>query len=317
MILDAERQKELDHAWIESLLHEALNRDTQGDADRIHTLFATPDFDLRELGASSRSLRSSLARWIPIAIAASLLIVFGLWSLLSNPNQRAYAAIERSLKATPLAREYSVRIVANSLTKTAVPSTAQLFIDSADRFVVHRQGWVVGDVWFGNDGSNYWVVPRLGPAVLGSERILGNWLAKKDATTPYLHIKTILKRMAKEYRLTMLPDTALASGDERADVVCERVRGECKEQISTPNHSLLPFAIELWADKKTGIAHRVVLTWNRQPTQIGPLEWTIDLKGFPSLADDWFTPLGHISADQRILAIGQEAELESLPKSND
>lgn len=318
MTFDSERKKELDHAWIESLLHEALNREHISNADRIQSLFSKPNFEFRELHSSAIHKHRSFVRWLPLAIAASLAVVLGAWlSSFSNPNQLAYAAIARSLQATPVAREYSIRIIANTLAETTVTKTAQLFVDSSDRFVVHRQGWGLGDVWFGNDGSNHWVVPRFGPAVKGSERILGSWLMKKDATTPYLHIKTILKRMEKEYRVSMLPDAVLTANFGQGDVLCERVRGEWKGPTRQPNNSMLPATIELWADKGTGIAHRVVLAWNLLPTQIGPLEWTIDLKGFPSLADNWFDPSGHTAAGQRILSIGKESELDSFSKSNE
>ena len=220
------------------------------------------------------------------------------------------------MQPTPVAREYAIRIVANSLSGSEVTKHARLFLDSGDRYAVNRRGWLgMGEVWFGNDGSNQWVVPRLGPAIIGSERILGGWMDKKDSTAPYLHIQTILKRMERGYTLQMLSDMKLDGVN--GQVMCERVRGELKGRNKPPNNTALPIAIELWADQETGIAHRVVLDWYREPNHFGPIQWTIDLQGIPSLSEHWFEPAGHTAPGQRIVTIGKESELDALPKSNE
>ncbi len=316
MTLDAERQAELNQAWMDSLLHEVLNPEPHREQAHLNALFAKPEFAPNESNSGLTRKFATPVRWIPIAIAASIVVVLGSWSLFPTSSQRASAAIARGLQATPVAREYAIRVVVNSLSGADVTKTAKLYLDSSNRFVVHRWGWLgLGDVWFGNDGNNLWVVPRLGPAIIGSEKVLGGWMAKKDSTAPYLHIKTILNRMEKGYTLYMLPDADLEGVDGR--VMCERVRADLKVNTKPQSTSVLPIAIELWADKETGVAHRVVLNWDREPNAFGPVQWTIDLQGFPALSENWFSPYGHTSQGQRIVNIGTESELETLPETNE
>ena len=71
MTLDADRQNELDHTWMDSLLHEALTNDSDREQARINALFAKPEFDSPEPNSTVDRRFSSRARWLPIAIAAS------------------------------------------------------------------------------------------------------------------------------------------------------------------------------------------------------------------------------------------------------
>jgi hypothetical protein len=217
------------------------------------------------------------------------------------------------MQPSPLAREYTIQIASHLVSRSEQTKNAQLFLDSENRFVVHRRGWLgFGDVWFGRDGSNLWVVPRLGPAIVGSEGVLAGWLAKKDSTAPYLHIQTVLKRMEKGYALRMLSDTSLEfSGGQ---VTCERVRGERKEEIKGQNENDLPTLIELWADKVTGVVHRLTINWDRSENDLRPFQWTIELKGYPTLSDDWFKPTGHTAPVQRIVTIGKGSDIDALPR---
>lgn len=318
MTLDAERKHALNQVWMDSLLQEALNPERNREQERLAVLFAKRDFNSKrsQSGFSVGRLVGRPTGWLPIAIAASITIVLGSWSFFPTSNQRAYAAIARGLQPAPHAREYSIRIVANSFSGAEVTKSVQLFLDRGDRFAVHRRGWLgLGDIWFGSDGKNQWVAPRLGPALIGNERILGGWLSKRDSTAPFLHIQTILKRMEKGYTLQMLPDANFDGVNGR--VLCERVRGEWNERSELQNNATFPTDIELWSEKESGIVHRLVLNWGREPNQIGPIHWTIDFQGFPALAKDWFELSGHTAPGQRVVTIGKESELDSLPKSSE
>jgi hypothetical protein len=318
MTLDEDRQKELDQIWLDSLLQESLRPEQDRNRQRIESLFSKADFERNEFHSVVIHKFSSLVRWLPHVIAASILIALGSWPLFSSSSQKAYAAVDRSLRATPAAREYSIRILRNNLSGDELTRTAHLYIDKNNRFAVRRQSWLgSSDIWIGSDGTNQWFVPRVGPAFKGSERIVGGWLMRKDSTSPYLHLNTALQRMKKDYELTMLPDAGLDGVDGEGTIVCERVHGEWKSQVKSSSDRTLPVEIELWADKESGIARRVVLVWNREPNQVGVTQWSIDLIGYPSLAENWFEPLGHIGVGQRIITIGKETDLEVWPKANE
>ena len=316
MTLDENRQGELDHMWISSLLDETMNSESNLEQERLRNLFASQEFSRQETGFVVKSPIDTLFRWMPIAMAATIAVAIGCWSLFFTTDQRAYAAIARGMQPISVAREYSIRMVSNSAMGAELTNNARLFLDSEDRFVVHRLGWLqLGDVWFGKEGSNQWVVPKLGPAIVGSERILAGWMTKKDSTAPYLHIQTVLKRMEKGYTLTMLPDTDLDSFSGK--VICERVRGERKDPATAQRNNERPSAIEMWTDKATGIVHRLDLTWDRSPTEIGPIHWTIVLQGYPTLAENWFKLIGHTVPGQRIVMIGKGSELDTFSKTTE
>jgi hypothetical protein len=318
MTLDEDRQKELDQLWLDSLLQESLRPEHDRDLQRIESLFARTELEQSELRSADVRKFSSFVRWLPLVIAASVLIAVSSWPQFSSSNQKAYAAVDRSLRATPAAREYSIRIFLNNLSGDELTRTAQLYLGKNNRFAIRRQSWLASsDIWVGSDGTNQWFVPRVGPAFKGSERILGGWLMRKDSTSPFLHLNTALKRMKKDYDLTMLPDAGLDGVAGEGTIVCERVHGEWKSQVKSSSDRPLPVEIELWADKDSGIARRVVLVWNREPNQVGVKQWSMDLIGYPSLAENWFEPSGHIGAGQRIITIGKETDLEVWPKANE
>jgi hypothetical protein len=317
MTIDEERQKELDELWLDSLLQESLRPEHSGDQRRIQMLLSKADFEEKEAHAAVVGKSSAFVRWLPLAIAASVLIAASCWSLFSPSSQQAYAAIARSLQSTPVAREYSIRILSNSLSGEQLTKTAQLYLDKNNRYAVHRQGWLgLSDIWFGSDGANHWFVPRVGPALQGSEQTLGGWLSRRDSTSPFLYLNTALKRMEKDYDLKMLPEADLGGVDGEGHVVCERVHGDLKSKGKTAGYRSLPIEIDLWADKQSGIARRVVLVWHREPNQVGAIQWTIDLAGYPSLVEKWFEPSGHTRLGQRILSIGKQADLDTLPIAN-
>ena len=93
MTLDADRQNEMNQVWMDSLLHEALNPEPHREHERLKTLFDKPVFDDVESNSTVNRRFGPLVRWLPIAIAASISIALGSWSLFSTSSQRAYAVL--------------------------------------------------------------------------------------------------------------------------------------------------------------------------------------------------------------------------------
>jgi hypothetical protein len=313
MVLDPNRKSELDAAWMESLLVEIHQSDAAEEKARLNKLFATlddpsVDVPLRTNDSTSR-VSTMMRRVAPLALAASLLVVVSVWWLFSSSSQSAYAAVVRSMKPAPMTRLYVIHAQATGIGGNVKQREVKLFLDSQDRYAVNHTGWFGGEVWFGDNGKQKWFVPRLGPAVSGGEWITSKWMTKKDATSPYLHLNTILQRMANGYQLTRLPSEQLASHDGTL-VDCDHVRGLLKPNSKRAANSGIPDSIELWADRESGMAYKVLLTWQRDASQAGPTEWSIELAGHPKLGDDFFEPRGHLRAGQRIVQVGSEAEME-------
>ena len=314
MSLEPERRQELDQAWMDSLLTEALCIDAKSDDQRVDRLFDS--IRLGEKSAASTSMNESQAanrkrmRWLSFAMAASLFMAVGFWSMMGSSSQQAAAAVAKALKATPPTREYSIRIHARR-PKRDVENRATLFLDDQDRFVLHYPGWSgFADLWIGGAPNRRWIVPRLGPVLVGNESLIGNWMAKKDATSPYLHLQPVLKRMEKAYDLRMLEDEHLVRNE--VDRSCQVVEGTLRQEVNGERRGALPVKIKLWADRESGVAEKLVLNWDRAPDRLGPLEWTIQLEGTPVLDDHFFDVESHVSTGRRVRMIQGSEELDQF-----
>ncbi len=124
-------------------------------------------------------------------------------------------------------------------------------------------------------------------------------------------MKTILKNLQKGYRLKKLDDVDFKPSEaiETESLVrCHHIIGVLK--IRRPR---MPSTIELWADAKTNVVQRLELRWNRQENEPGPLVWSVEYQGQPSLPGNWFSIDAHISPDRQVIHVDSEADLPSPP----
>ena len=208
---------------------------------------------------------------------------------MDNSQQRAYATVARSAKATPKTRLYRMHMIVQRPAVGRRELTAELYIDPSNRFVLKHPGMFgFGTAWIGGDAEQRWIAPPRGPVIVGGEEIVGRWLIGQDIDSPYLHLSTLLQRMSQGYALTMLSNVSL-DGPNGSKVECTHVRGDVRQV-----RPWLPSTIELWADIDTGVAQKVVLHWSPMPNRRGPVRWTIDLVDTPGdLPKDWFEIGGH------------------------
>ncbi|MCA9188721.1 MAG: hypothetical protein R3E01_07970 [Pirellulaceae bacterium] len=308
--LIAEERARVDDALLESLLHEALGGSDANDEARITALLLKLD----SLGVSTGRTSSTgkwrpSSRWLPLAIAASL-IILSAWIFWNDPARgQAYAAVIRSMRAMDAVRQYRVEATYRRRLVGERSFVADLYLDEGDRFVV-RLPSLLGrsEVWLGGTPNDRWLVPAHGPVLVGGKSVTAGWLANSDSETPYFYLATVLERMSRAYDLEMLEPEELAplwDGSQR--VLCDHVVGSRREG-SSPR---LPAKIELWADKNSGVAQRIELDWKRPESGFGPVHWTIKLAGYPDLADDWFDYTGHCRDDHIVKNAGTVADLEA------
>ena len=312
MTLQPERKQEIDNALLESLLRESYTANPN-DAQRIAGVMAGLDSAPHDalLRATQKSARTGWQRWMSLALAASVLIAAGYAIFSTVTSNAAYAAVMRSLESTPATRAYRVRMVHQRPVWGNREVTAELYLNDRNQFVVRHPGWSrFGDLWIGGDSNNRWIAPRMGPAYTGGEAIVGGWLTRRDILSPYLHVETVLERMSRVYQLQLLDNEPVAHVDSpETTTECQHIRGKLRG-----NNRPLPSQIELWADVDTGMARRLVLTWNRLPSERGPVSWTIELMGSPELPSNWFDLEGHIAAGRKVIPIQSIAELDAAEK---
>jgi hypothetical protein len=98
----------------------------------------------------------------------------------------------------------------------------------------------------------------------------------------------------------MLPnESVVASGQADTMVRCRRVRGVLRDTTGRR-----PCTIDLWADRDTGIARRVILDWELQPRQFGRSKVTFELVGSKELSPDWFEHSTHHDESRPVLHPG-------------
>lgn len=302
------RLQEADMHMLDSLLRQALRPDPEARDARIQEALQhldeqipIPSEDDSQSIVRIRRVPSRGRRWLSLAVAASVVLAVGLWWQASNPSRRAYATVQESLQraAETGAREYRVTVVVQRPVAGRDEIVDSLYVDGAERFALRHQPILpLGEVWIGGNEREKWIAPRRGPILVGDLKMLRNWMAQKeDLPAPYLHITTILQRMSKDYELEMLPDEDVVAPEQlNTTVQCRRVRGLLRDTSRGR-----PRVIDLWADRDSGIARRLVLDWHLQPEQLGRSNVTVELVGRRDLPPDWFEHSAHHDEGRPVL----------------
>lgn len=332
MGLDNEKREILDQAWIDSLLVVSMSPNMdQSDETRIANLWRRIEIDSNtpnrvdaDSENSERAPHTSLlahpneptnrprSKWRSVLAVACVIALLSAIPWLLRPSH-AIAAIDRANQVFPTPRKYRIQMA--NIGENASSRTVWLYLDSSNRYVVEHPSWFQSQrTWLGGDSRSQWIVPPVGPAFTGNQRILNGWLIRRDSDTPYLHLSTILDRMRNGYELTRPKSTELSSSDNQRTIDCEYIIGT--RRLNRPG---LPATIELWTQRDSGMAQRVVLQWGVQSkSSDGSMQkrWTIDLVDSPKLPSDWFSLEGHLRPSQRTIEVFSSNDLENIEVEN-
>jgi hypothetical protein len=120
---------------------------------------------------------------------------------------------------------------------------------------------------------------------------------------PDLQLTSLLARFADEYEVELLDDAPLDGDDP---TLCTHVRGRLRVEDSRA-----PVQVELWADRSSGVARRVILQWDLGDADRGLSRITLDLDANQPLADEWYEPHVHVSEQS-----GAPTSIPSLPPAH-
>ncbi len=292
------RQQELRESWIESLLMSATA--PQDHADRIARAMDQIETEPQiPTSVNGKRHRSRYLQWGSIAVAASVLLA--LFLMVQNSASRtAMAAIQRSLNvaAERTARKYLMQIDYRSATGETISTESDLYVQGSDRFALRHPGLLPGtSVWLGQNGSDSWIVPALGPVIEGDQTVLGRWMNnRQELDTPYLHVTTMLTRMSRGYVLKSLDDEPITVPGE-GTVECQHIHARRKSFVK---NTKLPDTIELWASRESGMAIRLVAHWELEDGEPGRETSVLTFQNDePTLSDDWFTAEGHLEGRRK------------------
>ncbi len=258
-------------------------RDARPSDDALHESRAVIPLSSSPRRAPRRLLVSSLTA---AAVLAGLLMTWLLWDGRQN---MAHAAVRTMLEEATVPRDRQFRVLTEFRVSASqsLPIKASLFVRGGEKFALRHPG-LMGDFWIGSNGRQGWFVPAIGQTVIHDDfgRTLA-WAQQEGVALPDLQLTSLLARFADQYEVELLDDAPLEIGDA---TLCTHVRGRLRV-----NDSRAPVAVELWADRASGVARRVILEWNLGQAARGLSRITLDLDGNQPLADEWYEPHVHVT----------------------
>lgn len=306
---------------MDALLESALTTGTEQDESRIRRLMSEirdssdapePASMLTESSATvakseqtsgpaskaglSQRRPSQLARWIPISLAASLLVAVIVFSSGGGSTQAALTALDRIIEAEQSlsVREYAVTITFPAENRS--PRLHSLFVRQ-NEFVISTPATIGrGEHWAGGQGDERWLVPRVGPVFLGkADRLPGSLPHRRVLETPFLSVETILQRTRRFYELSVesAPSSHSADSSPCTHIVGRRVRSP---------RFVIPEYVDIEADPKTGFVRYIRLDWNSEDDS----RWasaTAELVGTPEVPVDFFQHNGHHDGSRKVIQL--------------
>lgn len=297
---------EMREAWIESLLKTMDS--TQADTERLAR--AMERIDGEQVSPVIPAIRSPRFRWASMAVAASVLLIALLWMQSNDPAKSALAAVERSLQlaAMPVPRKYELQIKYRTGAKWKVYDS-EIYMQGRDNFAVRHPGLLPEtSFWVGQNESESWVVPAYGPVLKGGKDFLNKWLeASEEIRTSSLHVSTLLSRMrSKGYRLK-IEDTVLQRPNSYS-IECEKIYAESISPVSNPiKQEDPPTQIEVWVEKVSGLAIRVIAKWDRGKGDSGREYLELNfVREERNLTTDWFLAESHYDGFRPVIGSWEE-----------
>lgn len=306
-----------DEFWIDGLLRHHYQHSTAHREDllakvrtqlRSNTPIAAPQQD--EAPSRGKRTRRSVGRWI--ALAASLAVV---WVILfaQGPNfstNSAQAAVLESLAVArdALIRQFAVSIEWQGPLPGRPPGNWNFYHRGPDSFVVHRPGRLprLTALWCGGNGEEVWMVPSVGPVVVGKGGSVSQRIEDVLGVAPdQLQLSIVLERMAEFYELTEHDRVTLPDPEtEGNSVLCRSISGTAKDLDKR-----WPQIIRLWADAQTSEVQRLELEWDESDGTIQPRRVLLEYRGIPDVPEDFFEHTGHHVEGRPILELWNASHL--------
>lgn len=325
-----EKPDQLRDRWVEALLRSASGQEraeVDTHVDQVMKLIAADSAKegLAEKPASamtarpgsqapsgagvSRRLTNRFSRLVPWSIAATVVLALALSYQGCSPDRIARAAISQSLAAASQAvpRHYRVVVQRRTAGGELRETANDLYVLGNDQVAWRHPLAGTRALWLGKSGDRAWVVPPFGPVLRGNGQAFGKWLDLTRAVdSPYLHVATILQRMERGYRLRDLPDSTVDGTAEAAsNPVCRHVIGQRRWLASQD----LPATIELWSDRTTGMARRIVLEWRPGSDRRNRERIDVVWVGEEPVSEDWFEAAGHHSGHRMVVGFDDRRAL--------
>ena len=303
-----DRENDFEDNFVDSLLHSLYETGKDQARSLVDQGMQRLDDSEVTISASSRSRRHiTRPNWLLVGLATAAVVLIVVALPMANGSRTATAAVILSLDQAlrDVGRHYRMSAVWQNVPEENSRRSAELFVKGGDQFAlkVEVPGTTGTTIWLGSNAETSWVIPPIGPVLEGDQRSLTQWYREKaDIGTPYLHVASALEKMRDLYRLESLPKVEVSLTDRV--VACNHVAAALKGEAS----SRRPNRIELWADAETGVAIKLVATWQLEEDDIGRKEATIVLVDENELSDSFFTVAGRGAGQRRKISFTSEKE---------
>jgi hypothetical protein len=214
------------------------------------------------------------------------------WKLSSA--DRAYALVSRAVEAAGQACDRTYRVIDE---RSGAEATQQAILHvRGDKFVFRPAQPLIPGLVLGGNGRESWAVRATGPVLVcddprGFFRVIvhdvfpprpGEASRPRDReTAPFLHLRTLLQRVVRVYRLESV-------GLE--EVPGSRARCQHIQARRTSEENEWPDLIHLWVDPDLGVIHKMSMHLEGpQQTRVV----TLTLVSEELLAADWYEHSAH------------------------
>lgn len=289
-LVDALRAADL--AFLDALLEQVHHSEQSKNAARltrvVAALHAEHDLTRSVPPAATRNMPTRRRRILTaVTVVAALLLGIGTIYWFSVPSRVAVAAVQDAFRtaADNKDRQYAVHTRVRTLHGELTEFDAMLYVRGPSKFALHHPGFI-GDIWIGGNGSQYWIKPAIGPAQTVDRLQQPLRWAETDAFgLPNLQMTELLSYLVDDYELTFVGDEPAGDGTPN---VWRHVRG--LHRLGTNER---PDLVDLWADPQSGLAHRLELSWQREPVAAGLEHVSLLLVGEEPQETAWYDPTSH------------------------
>ncbi len=300
---EADGFSQRDASLMDALIRHSLQDNQAAGEARVQRLLAcirAQGLDVasnQHVGHATKQKIWSRRRWLPVSLGAAVVATLVFMLQTGGRQNAALAAVERSIIAETRndAREYQVTLVARGAKGLQRTSTHQLFVRQRDFAICTTPRLGSGEIWIGGQDGEHWIVPRFGTVLVGDEELFKRpMLNNLDLETPFMSVAAILERIRYGYDLVLHPDVELKVGSKQTN--CEHIVAIRKSR-ARPS---IPERVEFWADRDSGFALRIELSWGPESQESRWLTASAQLIGTPALPDNFFDHRGHHASDRPV-----------------
>ena len=214
-----------------------------------------------------------------MAVAAAVLLAGGLWNVFLQPAPLD-AAVDRVQFAAqqPVTRIYDVEFSIESRAGVFFRRRGRLHTRSTDQFVVRMEELPKRPMTFGMDGQQEWFIVGNRFGLLDDDStIRPQTMFLEERMYRFMLANELLVSLSDNYTVELLEDSPPPGVQECTAILGRRIDDDRRA----------PRDVRIWADRKTGVAKYVELTWSN-PFRFKPQRVAFRYVGETHVEADFF-----------------------------